>query len=66
MKSKIRIEFDFDTKEPVLQITTDCESDDLRDKMLKSFLEAASHGTLDLTYNTANVAEIKVKKDFVE
>lgn len=39
MKSTIRIEFDFNTNQPVLRIKSDFESDDLRDQMLKNFLE---------------------------
>lgn len=42
MQSKIRIEYDFDTKEPVLRITHAPESDDLRDTMLKAFIQKAS------------------------
>lgn len=52
MQSKIRIEFDFDTNQPVLRITHAKDSDDLRDTMLKSFLEKASfkNSTMYITY----------------
>lgn len=39
MKSTIRIEIDFDTKEPIIEIVCDTTSDDLRDKMLHHFLQ---------------------------
>lgn len=38
MKSTIKIEFDFETKEPYIDIVMQ-DSDDLRDKMLKSFFQ---------------------------
>jgi len=52
MQSKIRIEFDFDTNQPVLRITHAKESDDLRDTMLKAFIEKASfeNSTMYVTY----------------
>lgn len=52
MQSKIRIEYDFDTKEPVLRFTQKFESDDLRDTMLKAFIEKATNtnSTLYFTF----------------
>lgn len=52
MKSTIRIEYDFDTKQPVLRIVQDKTSDDLRDQMLKSFIQEASfeNSRLYVTY----------------
>lgn len=52
MNSKIRIEFDFETNQPVLRINQGVPSDDLRDSMLKAFVEKASHpnSVLYLTY----------------
>lgn len=52
MQSKIRIEFDFETSQPVLRITHAKESDDLRDTMLKAFIEKASFesSTMYVTY----------------
>lgn len=52
MKSTIRIEYDFDTKQPVLRIVHDKQSDDLRDTMLKAFIEEASfqNSTMFITY----------------
>lgn len=44
MQSKIRIEFDFDINQPVLRITLAKDSDDLRDTMLKSFIQKATLG----------------------
>lgn len=41
MQSKIRIEYDFETKQPVLRITQSENSDDLRDQMLKAFIQKA-------------------------
>lgn len=43
MKSTIKIEFDFDKKEPYIHVVLK-HSDDLRDQMLKSFLEKFSQG----------------------
>lgn len=43
MKSSIRIEFDFEKKEPVLQIKLDKSSDDLRDQMLSAFVEQINY-----------------------
>lgn len=42
MKSSVRIEFDFETNQPVLRIRAEENSDDMRDKMLKAFIEKAS------------------------
>lgn len=39
MQSKIRIEYDFETKQPVLRITRVKDSDDLRDQMLEAFID---------------------------
>lgn len=52
MKSTLRIEYDFDTKQPVLRIVQDKNSDDLRDSMLKAFIEEASfeNSRLYVTY----------------
>jgi len=44
MDSKIRVEYDFDTKEPYLQITLG-QSEDLRDQMLKHFVQSISLGS---------------------
>lgn len=40
MKSTIRIEMDFNSNEPVLEIRCDANSPDLRDKTLKHFLDS--------------------------
>lgn len=57
MKSKIRVEFDFDNKEPYLQLyiedTTD-DQPDMRDQMLKAFIEMAGDKGLKITYPEHN------------
>lgn len=52
MQSKIRIEFDFETNQPVLRITHAKDSDDLRDTMLKAFIQKSSfeNSTMYVTY----------------
>ncbi len=70
MQSKIRIEYDFDTKQPVLRIHQAEDSDDLRDQMLKSFLQKAGweNSRLYITYpeytgrNNNNVIEIRCEE----
>lgn len=66
MQSKIRIEFDFETKEPILEIALDKNSSDLRDKMLHNFAQKASCGgsRLYMTYryinnDTASIVQIR-------
>lgn len=40
MKSTIRIDIDFETNEPIIEIVCDRSSNDLRDKMLSQFLQS--------------------------
>ena len=45
MKSRITIEVDFDMSQPYLQINS-VTSDDVRDKILQSFIERLGHNSL--------------------
>lgn len=57
MKSKIRVEYDFDKKEPYIQfyLEKDVEGEpDLRDGMLKSLIESASHNPIWIWYPPHN------------
>ena len=42
MKSQIRVDFDFDTNQPVIRLKLDRESEELADKTLRHFIEMAS------------------------
>jgi hypothetical protein len=59
MKSKIRVEFDFDKKEPYLQLYLEednqSEIPDLRDSMLKAFVQTASNSGITIKYPETNV-----------
>lgn len=51
MKSTLRIEFDYDNNEPFIEIKSDNSSDDMRDKMLRYFLQSCQQSTeLKLLY----------------
>lgn len=70
MQSKIRIEFDFATSQPVLRFTLASESDDLRDQMLKAFIEKATieKSTMYFTFPAGdnNILDLRceaIKKD---
>ena len=59
MKSKIRVEFDFDAKEPFIQLYLDDTNDpgtqsDMRDQMLKNFIEKTTHTGLVVYYPEDN------------
>lgn len=54
MNSKIRVELDFDTKEPYLQIFHEMTNGDLADKTLKHFIELASDRGMKVWYNYAD------------
>lgn len=70
MKSKIRVEYDFENKEPYIQMYVDGfngnETEDLRDSMLKAFIEQANSNGVDLVYpknNTDNsVIQFRIKQ----
>lgn len=51
MKSTIRLEYNFDTKEPHIKIQIDPSSDDLRDQMLQAFIQENSQHTLQILYD---------------
>jgi hypothetical protein len=57
MKSKIRVEYDFDKKEPYIQFYLEKEAEcepDMRDSMLKAFVQSASNNPIIVTYPPSN------------
>lgn len=57
MKSKIRVEYDFDKKEPYIQFYLEKDSEgepDLRDGMLKSLIQSASFNPIWIWYPPHN------------
>lgn len=69
MKSKIRVEYDFDKKEPYIQFYLEKETEeapDLRDEMLKALIQEASYNPIWVQYpphNTDNsVPQIRVQE----
>lgn len=54
MKSRLTIEVDFDNgNEPYIRCFLDHESDDVRDKLLKSFFQSLGHSSHELTVKYA-------------
>lgn len=56
MKSKIRVEYDFDKKEPYIQFYLEkCDEEpDMRDNMLKTLIQSANHNPVCVTYPIHN------------
>ncbi len=57
MKSKIRVEYDFDKREPYLQLYIESSwhgESDMRDQMLKSFIEEANYKGVYIMYPENN------------
>jgi hypothetical protein len=63
MESKIRVEFDFDTNEPIIEITKSSNKDDMRDQMLSAFIEKANANDkgIILSYPSFNPDNRKVQ-----
>jgi len=64
MKSKIRVEYDFDKKEPYLQLFLEVPEEDLADRTLKHFIEEGSKNGFEVIHpknnENNNVPQIRV------
>lgn len=69
MKSSIRIDIDFETNEPVIEIICDKSSNDLRDKMLSRFLEMfggdSSWAKFNFSSNYADTEGNRISKSYL-
>lgn len=56
MKSTIKIEFDYDRKEPYIEVKLQ-DTDDMRDRMLKSFFQQNGAGVTKLRLHYTYINE---------